>query len=336
MRSRFLTVVAALVVVATLGFARSSSAISLVPPTLEFSTQAGQTVTGKIKIYNDDKDFKTYYLSTANFTAGGENGEPKFSFQTDVSDLASWMTFDADKVELQPGASASVNVTITVPKAADPGGHYAGAFFSSTPPAKGTVQVEQRTGTLVILRVEGAVREAASVQSFTSDSGKKLFSRLPVDLLVRVQNNGNVHFRPKGTVTVRNMFGGVATTIDLNPKEGAVLPNSVRKFDLMWKKDLDSSKSGSFFAELGNQWNNFALGGYTAQVDATYGTTNQTLSGTFHFTVFPWQLMLVIVLALVIVVIAIVFLVKRYNASIIARAQKSSGSSPSNKRLPPQ
>jgi hypothetical protein len=329
--------IAAVVLVATLGYARSSSAISLVPPTLEFSSQAGQTVTGKIKIYNDEKDFKTFYLSTANFTAGGEGGEPKFNFQTDVSDLASWMTFDADKVELQPGATASVGVTITIPKVADPGGHYAGVFFGSTPPEKGTVKIEQRTGTLVILRVEGAVREAATIQSFTSATGKSVFSRLPVGLVLRIQNTGNVHFRPKGTVTIRNMFGGVTTTIDINPKEGAVLPNSVRKFDLLWKKDSDDSKSKGFFGEIGEQWNNFALGGYTAQVDATYGTTNQTLTNTFHLTIFPWQLLLVIALGLAIVIVLIVLGVKAYNASIIAKAQASKpASSPTSKRPPLQ
>lgn len=333
MRARILTLAVVMGVTAALGFPHVGRAISIVPPTLEFSTQAGQTVTGKIKILNDEKDFKTFYLSTANFKAGDENGQPEFNFQTDVVDLASWIKLDAASIDLQPGGIANVAVTIEVPKNADPGGHYAGVFVSTTPPDAGNVKVVQKTGTLAILRVEGNVQEAAVVRQFTTSTGKTMLDRLPADLILRIQNTGNVHFRPKGLITIRNMWGGVSATIDINPKEGAVLPSSIRKFDMLWKKDTDTVKSGGFFTEIGNEWNNFALGGYTAELNATYGSSNQTLTSTLHMTIFPWRVMLVVALVVVILIFLIMWLVKSYNASIIKRAKASV--TPPTKR-PPQ
>lgn len=334
MRARILTLTVMVGVIVALGFPRNSLALSLVPPSLEFSTQAGQTVTGKIKIFNDDKDFKTYFLSTANFVAGDENGQPKFDFAAPITDLASWIKTDAQQVDLQPGAVATVGVTIEVPKNADPGGHYAGIFVSTTPPGEGNVKVVQKTGTLVILRVEGNVQESAVVKQFTTSDGKTVVNRLPVGLVLRVQNTGNVHFRPKGTITIRNMWGGVTSTIDINPKEGAVLPNSIRHFDLVWTKNSTDLKRGSVLSEITSEWNNFAFGGYTAELNATYGSSNQTLTGTLHLTVFPWLIILIIVLLLIAIIFLIGWMIKGYNAGIIKRAQASVGTT--SEKRPPQ
>ncbi|MEK7637394.1 MAG: hypothetical protein AAB402_03360 [Patescibacteria group bacterium] len=322
MPARLLTVAAMLGAIAVLGWPQASQAISLVPPTLEFSTQPGQTLTGRVKVYNDTKDFQTYYLSTSNFTAGGETGEPKFDFTTDVSDLADWIKPDVNQLDLQPGGQASINLSIAVPTAASPGGHYAGVFFGTTPPDAGNVRVQQRTGTLVILRVEGDIREAAQVAQFAVADSQGSGSHLPISLVLRVQNTGNTHFRPKGFVTIRNMFGGVAATIDVNPKEGAVLPDSVRRFDLTWKKDAASLPAANFFGQVGQEWNNFAFGAYTADLAATYGTTNQNLTAALKVVVVPWRLLLLIVVLLAIVILILTFGIRRYNAAIVKRAER--------------
>lgn len=329
MKVRLLTIIAIAGALVFIGSPRSMRAISLVPPTLEFSTQPGQTLTGRVKVYNDTKDFQTYYLSTANFTAGGETGEPKFDFTAEVSDLADWIKPDTKQLDLQPGGQANINLSIAVPATASPGGHYAGVFFGTTPPDAGNVRVQQRTGTLVILRVEGDIREAAQVVQFTTANNRGSGSHLPINLVLRVQNTGNTHLRPKGFVTIRNMFGGVTATIDINPKEGAVLPDSVRRFDLTWKKDAASLPTANFFGQIGQEWNNFAFGAYTADLAATYGTTNQNLTAALKVVVVPWRLLLLIVILLVIVILILTFGIRRYNAAIVKRAERQL-KSPSN------
>lgn len=321
MKVRLLSTILALAAVLFFGGVRSSQAISLVPPTLEFASQPGQTLTGTVKIYNDEKAFQTFYLSTANFTSGGETGEPKFDFApSDVVDLASWISTDTKQVDLQPGGVAVVGISIKIPKDASPGGHYAGVFFSATPPNSGNVKVQQKTGSLVILRVEGDVREAGQVSSFGTTSGKNTVSHLPVDLTIKIENTGNTHFRPQGFVTIRNMFGGVTSTIDINPRGGAVLPNSTRRFDVTWTKGSPDTGSG-LLSEFRKEWSSFALGGYTAEVVATYGSTNQNMTATYHLTVMPWLVIIFLLVVIILIIVLLVVGIRHYNASIIKKAE---------------
>lgn len=304
---------------------RSANALTLVPPTLEFSAQPGQTLKQDIKLYNEGNDPLILYASTANFSAKDELGEPDFKFDQAPEDLASWIVVPKDPITLAPKATEKVSITINVPNDADPGGHYSGVFFSTSPSGEaggGQVKVLSKIGTLVILRVEGDVREAANVAAFSVE-GNASTSNLPVTFLLRVNNTGNVHVRPKGFVTVRNMFGGVTATLPINPKEGAVLPNSIRRYDIVWKKTDAEASTGGFFSQIGSEWRNFALGTYTAELVGTYGQSNQTLTASTRVTVVPWQLLTVIGLGLVVLVVLIVWLVKAYNTMIIARAQRS-------------
>src|SRR5437764_638294 len=99
-RITFLAVVAAAVL--SLVGARSARAFSLVPPILEYTSQPGQTLDAKIKVINNEKQPLTLYVSTANFKAGGETGEPSFDFSSEPSDLATWIQPVDNKIEMEP------------------------------------------------------------------------------------------------------------------------------------------------------------------------------------------------------------------------------------------
>lgn len=321
--SLFALVLAVVVVVTT---SRPAQAITLVPPSLEFSVRPGDTVKTKIKLYNEKSEAADLAVSTANFSAKGEEGDPNFNFTGPITDLASWIRIEGESFAVGPNEAIEVPVTISIPPNAEPGGHYAGLFFGTNPNknAEGnTVQLATKIGSLVIIRVEGDIRESALIKSFTIAPNVRL-NRLPANVVIRIQNNGNVHVRPTGTVTIRNMFGGVSTTMPLNPKDGAILPNSVRKFDMIWKKDEEKHVPGNFFTELGKEAHNFALGSYTAEVTATYGATDKSLSGTVQFTVIPWRFLFTLVLLIALIVFLLIWGIKRYNRMIIHRIQSSS------------
>ena len=322
MKARLLTIFAIAGTLVFIGSPHGAHAISIVPPTLDYTAQPGQTLTGQVKVLNNEKSYQTYYLSTASFTAGGETGEPKFNFKTDISDLALWIKTDTQRVDLQPDNKAVINFTIAVPKDATPGGHYAGIFFSTAPPDSGNVKVQQATGTLVILRVEGQIHETASVATFVS-KGSASFSHLPVTFDLRIQNTGNVHIRPQGTILIKNLFGGESETLSLNDANGAILPNSIRMFDATWKKGSDNATQTGFLNQVKNEWYNFAIGPYTATATMTYGTSKQTLVATTKVTIIPWQLLLVELVILIIVIVIVVLGMSQYNKAIIRKAQQT-------------
>lgn len=303
--------------------AQRANAITLVPPSLEFATQPGRTIDTVIKLFNEGSDPINVYTSTALFTAKDETGTPDFNFNNQPSDLATWLKAPAGPLGIQAGERIEVPISIEIPSTAEPGGHFAGLFFETRPPedTPGQVKVRQKIGTLVILRVEGDVQEGAAVEKFAVDTIGAL-RRLPVAFMTKVQNTGNVHVRPSGTIQIKNMFGKVVATLTINESEGAVLPSSARRFDAMWRAHTDDDETrGSFTAELGKEWRNFAVGKYTATFVGTYGSTQQTLSATTTFSVWPWELLLVFGGGLIIVIILLVFFIKWYNGMIIRRAQ---------------
>lgn len=311
----------------TLG-SRSASALSLVPPSLEMNAQPGETLTTSIKLYNETNDPTTLYTSTANFTAADQSGTPSFDFKSAPDGLASWISTNPKSLTLQPGERLTVAVKIAVPANADPGGHYAAVFFGTQPPSlKNTsgVAVASKVGTLVILTVAGQISETATVASWGPKTGKHSYTHPPIALEAVINNTGNVHIRPEGTVMIRNMFGGQTATIPFNSANGAILPNSSRQFEATWTKASGADPDTSFFHQVGVEWHNFAWGTYTATLSLTYGTGQAPLVGTTHFTVFPWQLLLVSLILVIVLVMVLVLGIRSYNAMIIRRVQNSRG-----------
>ncbi|MBI2984858.1 MAG: hypothetical protein HYY50_04515 [Candidatus Kerfeldbacteria bacterium] len=304
---------------------QQGQAISIVPPSLEFGVQPGQTVKTSIKLYNEEDRAYALFSSVSNFTAYGEEGEPTFDFAEQRSDLAGWIDVGAGPYTLKPGDRIEVPIEINVPPEAEPGGHYASVFFGTEPSPKqeggGQVAVRSLVGTLIILRVEGQVQESGSILEF-KPTGSKSKSRLPVDLLLRIRNDGNVHFRPKGTVIVRNIFGGESARLTANDTNGAVLPDSVRRFEVTWQKPDSKDQSGNFFSEFGAEWRNFGFGPYTATATVMYGQSDLTLQATTQFTIIPWRVLLMVLVVLVILILILTVGLKRYNAAVIRHAQQ--------------
>ncbi len=307
----------------------SAQAITVIPPTQEFlDVRPGEKIDTKVKVFNEEATPKTIYASTANFGALDETGTPNILAETDQSDLASWMEVDREGRLVQPGERIEYAVTIAVPADAPPGGHYAAVLISPEPPAQAgdstQVAISQKVASLVLVSVEGVIKESGSIASFTTASGRKTFNRLPVDFLIRFLNSGNAHLRPTGEITIRNLLGGTSSTLAVNPGLlQAVLPQQVRKFNVTWEKEALAGEPGSFFQELGREWKNFGLGSYTAELGLRYGATKDKVAvANLQFQIFPWRILLLWLIVLVLVTLLLVVFIQRYNRWIIARNQQ--------------
>lgn len=331
MRFRTASLLVLSVILAGVFGTRSAEALTLVPPSLEYSTAKGQTIESRVKLLNNENRTLTLTPSTANFGAKDESGEPDFAFDVPSADLASWIQIDKTPVTVEPGETKEFNFKIAVPADAEPGGHYAGIFFASGGSASsgGQIGIQSKLGSLIILTVDGAIREQGAISSITLD-GKATVSRPPVDFNIRVKNSGNVHFKPKGKVTILNMFGGEVDTLTL-PQDRNVLPGQTRLFEVSWVKKATKATKSNFFKEVGAEFSNFALGTYTAKIEATYGQTDKTMLGSVKFTVIPWRALSVIALILIIVIVGFTTGMKSYNRMVIRKAQANMA-----KSMPPE
>jgi len=312
-----------------LTFGHGAKALTVSPVLFDQNLDPGMSANGQIGLTNDTNQTQTYYVSVQNFVANGEEGEQTFLEEKDTSGLAGWLKTEKDQVTLAPTMQENINWTINLPKNAEPGGHYAAVFFSTQPPTESqtAVGVGAKIGVLFLINVSGNIKEAASVETFrlmdSPDENAKAVSvieRLPAYFELRVKNNGSVHIQPMGTVTIKNLFGSTVASIPANPAKSRVLPDSIRRIRPLWGI-FEKDKTVGFWKNLQKEWTGFALGRYTATLDATYGTQHQPLQVSMAFWVFPWRLCLMALLLLILLIV----LLKVYNKMLIKSALRKTG-----------
>lgn len=278
-------------------------ALTASPIKIELNTDPGKTVTSQFKLYNEGKTTETFYVLAQNFEAKGEDGTPALVSGTDG--LAGWIE-PISSVTIGPKEYKTIPLAITVPKSAEPGGYFAAILSSTVPPVtkdKQNVLLEGQVGTLVLLQVNGNFQQGAHILEFGTTTKSSWFTSLPVEFYYRFQNAGASYKKPIGDLVIKNIFGGTTKTIPTNPDRGNVLPKSIRRFTSTWFGTEENGKlPKGFFNQVRYEWNNFALGRYTANLNLIYGnSTDQTALAHTAIWVFPWQLILTILVTVTIV-----------------------------------
>lgn len=308
--------------------ATGGQALEISPPLLTLNANPGQTIKVPIKV----RDISSGPLLVSNevddFLAAGEDGTPKILLNnqagSDPFTLKDWVT-PLPGLTLSPQQIVTLNVVISVPKNASPGGHYGVIRFTGTPPQlNGTgVSLSASLGALVLLTVNGKLNDQLAVQEFSVNSRGKtgsVFESAPLSFTVRLNNKGNIQEQPTGQVIVTDMFGKTIAGVRINAPPHDILPDSIRKFT----GPLDNSTI------MGNK---FLFGRYHAYLILSYGvSTAKVLDDNLTFWVIPYKLILGAIVVLIAGFFALRFLIGRYNKHIIGRAQKLSERGKTQKR----
>ncbi len=311
----------AIILLAILGVVNFSYALTVSPARIEVAGDPGTVLQGEIELFNEQEGTRTFYTSYENFEPSGDSGAPHFIGAKDG--LATWIISES-KVILESGKRKVVPFSITIPANAEPGGHFGAVFFGSQAPGTqgdGQVSVGGKIGVLILLRVAGDVPEGGGLLEFNTKENQRFFSSLPLTFAYRVNNTGGDRVVPLGEIKVKNTFQITSATLLANKNEGSVLPGSARKFEVVWGEENKVEDKG-FFDTVKSQWSDFHFGWYRANLDITWGVTNQTAHSSYHFFVIPWQLLIIIFIVLLVVGFLGSIGLKRYNRWIIAQARK--------------
>lgn len=311
---------------------KHASALTITPIRYEISGDPGQILEEKMMLVNETKTSQTYYASFSNFEAQGETGSPTFVDPKDG--LGTWITTSVASINLAPGEQKEVLFKITIPKDADPGGHFAAIFWGTSPGSRpGQVSIGAKTGLLILLTVSGDVKEEAGIVDFKIHNDKNFYKSLPVGFSYRFSNQGGDRIKPEGDVVIRSILGWRVKKVNANPFNGNVLPGSTRKFSVEWAKrdsvdtveQQDARKEKySFIREVKDEWNNFAVGIFKAKTVVEFGSNDQIAkSKSLYFIVFPWELLLVILLIATPSFFILRTMLRRYNRSIINKANNT-------------
>jgi hypothetical protein len=256
-------------------------ALSISPLNFEFTINPGETREDVVKVTNPDSEKTQTITMNVEPFRGDETGQVTVLDEEEddpAYSLKQWVTISPKTFTLKPRETRVVTFKTVVPKNAEPGGKY-GAIVASTERGEigqtGAVTV-QKVGSLVLLTVQGFIQYNASARDFytvnnTEDirdrAPQNLYEKSPIYFLTRLHNNGTVHIKPKGFITISNIFGKKVADIEVPAKN--VLPGSDRAQVV--------------------EWNDAKMGRYTATMVLNYGDKNQQITATTSFTVFPWK-----------------------------------------------
>lgn len=295
--------------------AQPALALTISPVRVEINGNPGQTLRGEMEIFNEQADTKTFFSSFENFEPSGDTGSPKFVGNT--GNLSTWIK-TTERIDITPGEKQVIPFTITIPANAEPGGYFSAIFWGSQDPKTqqaGEVAIGGKLGVLVLLRVNGNIHEEAGLTEFVTASSSRLFTSVPVSFSYRFTNKGDDRVVPLGDIVIKNTFGFEVEKIKANESEGNVLPNSSRKFHLIWGNGHQIAVGG-FLSQAKSQLSEFHFGLYRAQANIIWGSENKIETASTWFVILPWQLLSIAAVALIL----LLFIVRRYNTWIVRRS----------------
>ncbi len=274
---------------------------SILPASSVFAADVEQTITVTPAIFEqtiEPGSSKQYTVTVANpgtapqsikaYTRAFVPNEDVPREYLKTYDTARWFNIDRPDFILKSGEQRPIHFTITVPKNAEPGGHYATLYFeqlvAALPSTQKKVFIAPRIGVLTFLTVKGKIEEKLAVESFAAP---KVSESGPIDLKLTLKNEGNVHILPTGSIRIFDDKGRQLDQLPIKP--GMVLPHTEREFSVRWEKPS-------------------LVGKYTAKGEVTYGTPSQKLeTREIEFWVIPWITSIIIV---VVILLLILFFIK--------------------------
>lgn len=284
------------------------------PPRYELNIARGASQTVSIFVENLANSQVTAKPIVNDFVAGSqENGDPQLildpaksspgnSFKPLVQSIPNAILAAQERKEIK--------VTLSVPANAAAGGYYGAIRFqpvyNSSSPAN--VSITASVGTLFLVTVPGNLTQKLDLASFNAThKGKSgsIFNSGPISIVTRLHNAGNIHVQPFGKILVKNTFGKVVATVELNnaSPRGNVLPGTTRKFE----------------NALGLK---HMLGRYTAQGNLAYGDNGNIISTQTTFYVIPYVLIIIVVLLIIFLIFILPRLFRWYNRRVVERSQK--------------
>lgn len=318
MMHRFLTTVVSIVafilgVFPQYSYAQETQVLSVTPPLFQVAVNPGDVWQSMVKVINSNAYDLRVYAQVVNFAPTGESGQGEFVPILEGDEvkatLAEWIELSAGPYVINPEQSAEIPFTVSVPNDASPGGHFAAILISTEEPKAETggpaMLTTQTVTSLFFVRVNGDIDERGNVREFSV--GNTFVDVPEAEFSLRFENKGNVHLRPRGVITITNMWGTERGVIPINnhTNYGNVLPASIRDFRFTWKGEQSITD----------------IGRYKALAVLTYGEDGiKSADSVVYFWVIPVKATLITLGILIAFIAFITWAIRRYVRRMLALA----------------
>lgn len=182
----------------------------------------GQVFQDTVAVTNlSDTELRLALYPTDGYTIPRGGGFSPLPEGAEPTSVGSWISLPTDELVIPPATRADITFEIEVPNDASPGDH-AGVIIASDliggdeETADGvSINVRERIGARIYVRVPGELAPAAEVESIGVDFDRSInpFSGGEATVTARVTNTGNVRLSPDVAIEITGMFGRVLKTI---------------------------------------------------------------------------------------------------------------------------
>lgn len=272
-------------------FGQTILPLTVAPARQQLLVDPGEKTAVNIRFYNTGDTPVSGLLKVADFIVVGNEGKPTIIDNVNQASpkfsASSWFSLPYDRMTIPAQDKVAIQARINVPADARPGGRYVAIYFEpggTIPQAigareEGGVAVASRIAGLVYLRVKGEAFEKALISRLFAPS---FLEYGPINVETEIANRGDYHIRPRGVLTLSNVFGGLVDQQSL--KEENIFPEASRIYN----------------NSLGKKW---MFGRYKIELTASYGEKGQVLNRFIYVWVFPWRVATVVVLTLIILIL---------------------------------
>lgn len=212
-----------------------AQALQVSPYLVPVEAEPGDVHETTIQLKNNEQFVQLVRFHVKAFKAGDTEGVPEIIDDTRAVPVG-WFQAPQREIALDPGETIPLDIKITIPPDAEPGGYYAAAFAKTRAPENaGVVGSSNEIGVLFFISVAGDVKRAAEVHNLQANTTQ--WTGLPVAIAFSVKNTGNIHLQPKGIITITNIFSKQQKIITINDENKIILPESQRDLKNLWRED---------------------------------------------------------------------------------------------------
>ncbi|MSR76280.1 MAG: hypothetical protein EXS68_01660 [Candidatus Ryanbacteria bacterium] len=278
----------------------AATGLTIQPIKISVDIEKGRTISDFITITNAGEDAVQVEVKVEDFipSAGGR-GVQFVGRAPGVTTVRDWISINHDARFVVPQNGAiNVPYTIAAPINAEPGSHFGVVFFRATKISEKEDETEQlkvgtQVGMLVLVTVPGSHLQKGRILNFTSP---RFVKESPVEFNLKFENTGTVHFEPKGTITIRNIFDMEVGSVAI--EGGVVLPTGIEDLKEYW------DYSGALF------------GIYTAEARVRDGEGETLTAEKIRFYAFPIKLALTVFGIFIFILLIIRFIRRRVSINI--------------------
>lgn len=283
------------------------------PPRKDYTVQPGKTVDDTLVLSNRDRTQALHLnLRIIDFTYTDESGAPKLLLDEDQPQTA-WSLRPflelPQTVTIEPGATKTVDISVTMPDDYKAGSYYSAIVYQSTASEGGNVGLSASGVTLVFANLPGEVDEQLVLEklgTYNSQAKKYTYinSNSPKSIAYTVRNDGNVVGNPTGTMTLKNWFGHEVLINDINPNGSlALIGQEARVFEACIKTaqeeaEFDGDRQVATTCADSGLWPGY----YSIELDGFYsfmgGNVTKDLDGKAGFWYLPWWFVMIVLAVL--------------------------------------